>query len=74
MTSLIRSRDPEEHRRIVKGAMDARVDEALRVRYGADVGHLVPLTSYDLGEWIEAKPKRGSLSLNTLYDITKGRL
>jgi hypothetical protein len=44
MTSLIQKRSREDHRGFAKRAMDARADEALRVRYDVKIDHLGPGT------------------------------
>lgn len=69
MTGLIQQRSSQEHRRVTK-AMDARADEALRVRYDVDIAHLTALSTDELGRWRRIEPRvRGTDALDVLYKI-----
>ena len=71
MTSLIKRRSREDHRRFFAKAMDARADEALRVRYDVNIDHLTRLTATDF-DLICAQTARGATgedALDRLYQV-----
>jgi hypothetical protein len=72
MTKLVQKRSPQEHRRIIaKSASLEEHKENLVVQYDVDLSHLVPMNSLDLDLWERKNYKKGSDSLDVLYQIKK---
>jgi len=57
--------------RPLKKALEARaMDEAMKIKYDADLSHLIRIEKEDLNRWLTKNRQLGSQSLDTLYDIT----
>jgi hypothetical protein len=69
MTSLIQRRDPSEHTALRKSLV--RADEAMRVKYDVDLGHLTALSRRELATWTDrAQGVEGVAALDVLYKMT----